>query len=446
MKTKSPAASRRYAKKKTAKAPAKKYYRRTKRVYSRVPRMLRALPVNQCEKGYLAAVTMPFSASADGACVPHFPSRPSMKTAARYQGIITCAADSSAGAINPQGFVAVAPCLANDLPCIYYSTGGAFTGNMVDVSQTGAISPVQLVQGNPYSYRDLIPRPVSGQSETNVNLTISPEIKGRIVSAGLRIRYIGPENTAAGIMCVFTTASHENIQRMNFDDMQSRVGCRRVPVSREWTQIVDSASDAGELDYGEPPILSMGSANIQNFQYIKYACYPYCNDKTVTYASADYGDQGAITMIAFIVGASAGAKYEFEYIQHNEFVGEKVVNATVNQTIAGSTDRVQAAKDTTVGSNQAREDNTVSCLLNYAQICGQNSADPAAATISGLQTGQQILKEGSATIDATSEFMTKGEALKNQVIKYTGGLVGFLGALFPRLRGHRGHGIDKPYY
>lgn len=396
--------------------------------------------LNGCEEGYLAAVTVPFTGAALGACVPHFPSRPSMKTTCKYQGIMTVA-----DIANAVGFVTVAPCLANDIAAVYYTTGASFSGQQVDITQVTAVAAAAL-QGNQFSQTDLIPRYVSAVDEDFLDRP--PSAKGRIVACALRIRYIGSELSAAGVTNVFVSPSHSNIQGEQFDDMAARPTCRRVPVSREWTTIVDSASDMYELEYPEP-LLKMGGdgssqGDISRNQYTLHACFPYSNGKMIQ-NTAGYFKQGAATLVAFVSGASPGAKYEFEYVQHMEFIGEDVSNRTINRTIPNSVDRVVSAKQNADGVGTGdRENLAVPTYEAYIR-----SAADTAETVTGkinnmtaaFESIERMMMATKGGVGAAMKLKSTFQSIVSEVSPYV--YAHFLHKyFFSHLRGARGHGYN----
>lgn len=385
-------------------------------------------PINKCELGYLAAVAAPFVQEAVGSCVPSFPSRPSQKSTARYQGTFTVAA---AGENNQSvGFVAIAPCLANDGVSVFYTNGLGYTGQQIDVSQSGAVT-FDTLGNNTFNTKAFLPPPATDSTQNQRFQSLSPTVKGRIVACGLRVRYVGVENVAAGVMCVYSSPTHENLNGMGFADMTTRNGCRRVPVSREWVTVSDYATDANELNYQEP-LMQLGLAStpatggtqgtefITLDQYSREATYPFSNHKCVSYedptaTSADYDKVGALTMTCFISGAKAGATYEFEYIQHQEFVGEQLNAKTVNKTKPLSAEIVQDALGAAIGTGDGTKDNkAVDIIVNYLKSTAHSIGDARLI----FEAGTNILRGAKATVQEIARFNVAYRAFVGEVRNY----------------------------
>lgn len=435
--------ARRYRSRKTAVTGKRKYKAKPAAKAKRVIRP-KAAKMNSCEEGYLAAVTVPFTGAALGSCIPHFPSRPSMKTTCKFQGIMTVA-----DLTNAIGFVTISPCLCNDQAAVYYTTGAAFAGQQVDVTATTAVAAGAL-RGNTFTATDLIP-PYTSATDMEM-LDRPPSAKGRIVSCALRIRYIGSELSAAGVTNVFVSPSHSNLQGEQFTDIAARPTCRRVPVSREWTTIVDSASDMYELEYPEP-LVKMGfdgsiNGDISKNQYILHACYPYSNGKMIQNLTGYY-DQGAATLIAFVSGASPGAKYEFEYIQHMEFIGEDVSNRTINRTIPNSVDRVVSAKQNADGIGTGDRENlavpTYEAFIRAAADTAETTTGKINNMTSAFEGIERMMMATKGGVDAAMKLRTTFQSIISEVSPYM--YAAFVHKYFlSHLRGARGHGYNGNIY
>lgn len=298
MSTSSPKTKRNSPKQQRKQQPKRKAPRqRTKRV-----RATQFGVLSECAARYACAVGSPFSANAIGACVPSFPARPSYKVHSRITGTFSI---GTAGI----GYIGVAPCVANDKKCIYY-TSSAFSGSSLAVGATGMTS---ITNGsNPYASSAFVPSSQSTDAMT-----------ARIVSIGLRIRYTGTELNRGGLIYGLVHPNHGNLHQTTTDAMSVFRECIRRPVSRSWTQVVASAIDTDEADYPDPSdMMAIGTAS-SIIQAGLISTFPFSSGNCVTSSNLDLG---GIPM-AFMVNSSPGNQFEYEIISHLEYIGTQVQNA-----------------------------------------------------------------------------------------------------------------------
>jgi len=279
---------------------------------------------NECTVKYALVASSPFSGYCRGACTPSFPSRESQKATVTKSGTFVCSGNASS---KGYGFVAATPCLASNLASLYHSDVTT-TLERIDISQHAVLAntAISVAAGAlPYSAEDL----VSGSGTTNAN------VKGRIVGVGLRVRYIGAADQTSGLVYGFVSPIHGTLEQDSISDFSSRVSCVKKPVGRQWVEIATIGCDTNEIGY--PDAAAYNGTGTETV----VTCYPYSQKNTVTDATYLGG-----TPLAIQVQSHSGAEFEYEYIIHAEYVGEKTSGAsTRNHTVPGGQESVAAAKD-----------------------------------------------------------------------------------------------------
>lgn len=277
-----------------------------------------------CAAHYALTIAAPFDTRAIGACVPTFPARMSQKISARTFG--TLAVGTSIG------FIAVSPCVAADQPSCWYSTGAY-------ISDTMTIEPYSLSPG-------IISIPQTtlvnnGNLFTDGGAVTPSTLTARVVSVGLRIRYSGTELNRGGTIYGLVTPDHGNINGAGVSFMGSFKECIKVPVGRQWTELVVSAVDPDETVYPDgSTLISLGSAGSGAAEAIRML-YPYSQGASITASAVAVGAPVA----AFIVTGHPGNHFEFELITHLELIGRSVqaVSTKSHSDVQGMSDVTQAA-------------------------------------------------------------------------------------------------------
>lgn len=265
--------------------------RKSNRKKRRTPRIPGTM--SECGMQYALAVSKPFDPRSRGACIPIFPSRPSQKVTAFARGVFTAGAGGC-------GFVAVAPCLSNDSPAIW-STTSAYSGTTINCSVSVPVTGVTVstMPQNPYVQNYL--------TSSNPDLFV----KGRIISTGIRVRYIGTELNRGGRLVMYVSQDHNNMQGEGINNLSSFTEAIRLPITREWSENVIFASDKDEMEY--PDVQDIPSVN-----GILQSVYPLSNSESVNLVDTSVG---AVPMVV-MVDSLANNAFEFEIIQHAEYVGK----------------------------------------------------------------------------------------------------------------------------
>jgi len=255
---------------------------------------VQGIGLTECAAKYAAAIGNPFSPQAIGACIPTFPCRESFKVSARKFGAFQVGASY-------RGFVAVSPCLANDVVSIW-NTLGSYQGSTFTVDpsapQTGLVS----------SAFDTLPFTASELSDTTK--VSNAEMAGRIISTSIRIRYIGTQLNFGGRCYAYVDPAHGNLNGQSMETIGGRKGCLRVPVSREWTEITVFANTDDEVAY---PVSANHSADMCDL----LTMFPLSSRLGIASGTTDIG--GFPIVIA--INSTAANDFEYEIVTHAEYVG-----------------------------------------------------------------------------------------------------------------------------
>jgi hypothetical protein len=214
---------------------------------------------------YLNLFANPFTADSVG--LPVFPSPPSTKITSWYRGTLYTGTSGI-------GFVYGQPVAANDVTNWVHSSAST-TG--VVLTSTGGTNFTP--SGLPYA---------------GSQMTEASGIRQRCVCVAIRIRYIGRDQDLGGVFYPFihpnhgSTAAFTQAQINAFEEAYVS-----IPVSRQWTTLVWAPIHRTELEFCHLPT------------------QPSHNDIEAA------GPQHLFIMVS----ATAGLPFEFEVVQHHEFLG-----------------------------------------------------------------------------------------------------------------------------
>lgn len=110
--------------------------------------------------------------------------------------------------------------IANDHTCVWYSTS-AYTTNVFSANSFNAVS-----SSSNSEY-------VAGQVGTGPT-----QLSARVVSAGLRIRYIGTELNRGGQIVCFHDPTHSTLNQRSLASIDGEQESRRLPVTKDWTTVL----------------------------------------------------------------------------------------------------------------------------------------------------------------------------------------------------------------
>jgi len=138
-----------------------------------------------CTKKYAASLLDPSGDLSRGACVPFGFPMPSQKARSWIRGTFSTGTTGS-------GFILYTPTIANDATCITYTAATSVGTNATILSSftnIGSANQTKL----PYS---------------TAEIAVSNSVEGRFVSGGLKVRYIGPQNSCGGYSLAIEDPDH----------------------------------------------------------------------------------------------------------------------------------------------------------------------------------------------------------------------------------------------
>lgn len=354
-----------YSKKRVpSKAKGKKAYKKKytprKGVYKRARMAFKKMYENTCGRHYLVAVTSPFSPAARGACVPTAPCPDSHKTSAKI--LVTAT-------VGPDGIIqaVIAPCMARDKPSLYVYSDHDSGGGKINIYTPNATTQSSALTAGwsayraitlPYSSSELLP----GAGTTSSSVT-QPDVIGRVVACGVRVRYTGRADHMAGMMTGYVSPDHCNLENQQWSDIALRSSTRRKNLDKGGMQINMCAVMSNEYEYAN------NLRNNQNGSYEFGYYYPYCQ-YTIEQYQLDGGVIGGILCEGLIENSSV----EIEVITHCEYIGP-LVSGTKNITDKTSLDTAtRVTTDTPVVEphelKKSRYDSNlfINNVLIYSQI------------------------------------------------------------------------------
>lgn len=294
-------------------------------------RRLPAVKANECTVKYAVAVADPFNNFAHGACVPTYPSMPSQKATAVISGTVKVATSNQA---LKYAFVACSPCLANNLTQVVTSRQ-ELANKFIDFRTPRGVG------ANDYKTQGYVcaQLPCNDVQLTDGTSDYSPSFSGRIVSAGLRIRYIGTEKNNGGLIYGLSKGNHETVQERTMTEWTVDQGVVKIRPSYEWTTITCMGSHRDELEYGV-------FRNTNSTDHYRQMCYPLSGGRAVDNGGVAFdATHGAPIMGFQIDAATSDAQFEWEYIIHTEYIGKNTDRVkSANKTAPGGADLVVEAK------------------------------------------------------------------------------------------------------
>lgn len=311
-------------------------------------------PQRECENKFLTAMVNPFSAYARGACLPASPSKDSFKYTQTMSGILSTATGAIAGQTGTDGgtgfgYIFVSPINCNNSVAIYASNSNTPTAHIPDPtvadthhSMNGPFAAALMLDGN--------------HSKQN-------SISSRVLSVGLRIRYIGRQEDAGGRVYGYVDPSHQNVANgvsMSKIGERSEVIKFQNPGSGRWLSIKAHAAVAEELEY--PQEHSGGDIGAKNQVRL---LYPWSNDKVIEGTMTTHG---AAPMGLWIKTPLGDQSFEYEVVMHCEAVGDAAAQMVTQNYIDPNrnvlrqgqaaaqeeNNRARAQEDTPVGGGGKR--------------------------------------------------------------------------------------------
>lgn len=261
------------------------------------------IKLSKCAFKYALAIADPFNPMARDACVPVYPSPNSHKNTALTRITVTIGTQGL-------GFLILCPCLANNMPSIFYTTS-AFTGTLIaPLSANNVLATGVLTETTPTPF-------------TRANLTVTngySDSGGRIVSLGARMRYTGTTMNESGTYSCYVSPDHSNPLGVGFTP-SALGGFLETTVSnvtRDPCSISVYGISSQETGYAS----NLGGSTT-------YLMYPYTGINAAfnggfTYLSSSVNVGSPCAVIA--VTGVAGSTFLAEVIQHSEFIGPSAMS------------------------------------------------------------------------------------------------------------------------
>lgn len=200
-----------------------------------------AVSFSMCTMDYARCLADPFGGPLG--CIPNYPALFTRKTRVFSKGTFSTSQNVGAAGF---GFIVMDPLhgIANDAAWVNASTN-TYNFPVIDTV------PVAGVTGF-FSNSDY----TAAQFGTIADLA-----EVRLVSAGLRYRYIGTELNRGGISVSLMEPNHQNLQGNNFGDIDGYLESVRLPIDRTWTTILYRPVDNSDLNFTGNPAPAVFTAD-----------------------------------------------------------------------------------------------------------------------------------------------------------------------------------------
>jgi len=321
---------------------------------AKVSRGAKGLMLSECAAKYLLASTNAAHPGARGACVPTYPVMNSQKTMGLVRGTF------NVGTLG-FGYISVAPCVTSDQSSIFFSDSSY--ASTVTQSNTSAVGVVDVpIPNNPYTTAVVN----SGAASTRAT--------GRIVGGELRVRYTGTLLNRGGMIYGLTDPDHAGVDGYTTATLASRDTVRAIVDTGDWVSISVCAIRPNETEYAESTVAAA------------FRSFPFSD------TTASNPNTSGIPIMCFVVTGVPGNSFQFEWIQHNEYVGAPTSGRTTpNMSDATGFQNVNAAilasqSDTQEASSY---DATISALYRNRDAMARAMVDVGAYAYNMYAPGRQ---------------------------------------------------------
>lgn len=249
--------------------------------------------------------------------------------------------------VNANGyqFLYLSPCVANDAPCIFYlqnaAAGDGYTGGAPSMAMDADANTNQNVT----STSTIINLPYS-TSAYDATSDRDSAVVARVVALSIRIRYTGTELNKSGQILAYASPNNNRVDRFSLATVAAMQGCIKTPVTREWVQVTQLASQSNTMRYpGYDDSIQSGGGSASPYGTKTGYVYPWADSSnTVDFVGSAGGinDYGAPTIMVAVMGAVEGESFEVQVCQHIEHIG-----ATVAALVTPS-DTDERGRDTVV--------------------------------------------------------------------------------------------------
>jgi hypothetical protein len=291
----------------------------------------RNLIMHPCTAKFALAIADPMNPSVRGVCIP--------SSGGMTQRVLaTFVTDLTIGT-GGFAFIYVTPSLANNTPCLYY-TSGAFAGTgsstaPFSANNTLTTGVLRGLHNGPYTATQLVVGSTSGYTN------------GRIPACGLRVQYTGKTTNEGGVYYCRHELTHNSLSGSLNGDIGNTADSEVRGINREPCLLAVHPVDDDELNFST----EAAGANIQNTAVI----YPYSNNtsgwSTTFNGTTIFNDTVNSIAVGVPVGVilitgTAGETIHLDYYQHMEFQGTLAAPAAIKaeSDLEGAKKVVAAAK------------------------------------------------------------------------------------------------------
>lgn len=314
---------------------------RSARPVKRIARNSNGTSLEPCTREYAGSLVNPFESAPS--CIPYPPAVPSQKLKLFVKSTFI----TSAGAVSGQhhGWCAWHPNIINDNSTAnrYFvkETGAAYDSSTF-TSATDTTGVSERNSTSPYASTDM------GSSDTTTG------IAWRVVSAGLRARYIGTELERGGRLVTLHHPDNQDIYGYSLAEVQSYQNCKTYPITRDWVAVTYYPNAPGQYDY----------SNLASHGGFASGAYPL--------------------MIGVVAPSETQLTFEYQCFMNVEIIGSKAPAKTPTPARMESTsDVVSAVADLQMGVSRSsskmaspESSKAIDYVYNLALEFGQ---DPNAA-------------------------------------------------------------------
>jgi hypothetical protein len=324
--------------------------------------------LSMCSEKFLIAMTDPWNSKAFGVCVP-VPTGPTFKAHGFLRSTIQIS-NTLAGS----GFAwfLISPSAANNVVQVIHSTSAYPRDDINPFSGGTPLAGVQelVVNNLPYPTTAFLP-----------DIDGKPAVASRVVSAGLRIRFVGRAIDVGGLVYSLREPFHMSTQiaadvatrSQDIGTLGSRQGVKIRNLDRNWVTVCDFPCDRKEMDIcsfvdNRNAMVSLGAATTKTI-------FPFSRGESEFYDEQIAGPTGrntngvqlGIPTMLIAINGTPGMTVEYDYRIHVEYNGPPAAALTSrNPSDLIGAETVQAAmQEVTQGAEQATDPPSV---FNSARV------------------------------------------------------------------------------
>jgi len=294
--------------------------------------MLMHSNLSHCAADYAASIGDPFTGP-EKACIPDFPALQTGKNRVWQRGVWTTSSNALAAGF---GYICMTPewAAGNDLGFVY--------------TNTAADASTIINAGTAVSYTSNSPYVSTAYSLVGVQY--------RVVSAGLRIRYTGPELYRGGRLIGLHHPTHSTLEGSQYATLAAYKESAQMSVERDrWTTLLYRPVEKQDIDFH------------------------------TSFNAVTAGNQAAYMAFICVAPDTSGANpvaFEWEAFVNFEFLGSAVTNKTpshVDTVGHGAVNAVTNMAKTIFGPHQQQSSSIASSLVHAAsEYLFSNVSKPSA--------------------------------------------------------------------